>query len=91
MRLTPLQNRSNYTAHFTTTGPEIWRQTNGHLHAFVSGAGTGGTLAGIGRYLKSIDENVRVVMPDPDGSGLYNKVSIVMQMVHSGVADHSVC
>lgn len=68
------QNRSNYTAHFTGTGPEIWRQTNGSLHAFVSGAGTGGTLAGTGQYLKSMDENIRVVLADPEGSGLYNKV-----------------
>lgn len=68
------QNRSNYTAHFTTTGPEIWRQTNGNLAAFVSGAGTGGTLAGTGRYLKTMYEDVRVVLSDPEGSGLFNKV-----------------
>ncbi|EED85147.1 predicted protein [Postia placenta Mad-698-R] len=68
------ENRSNFEAHFEGTGPEIWRQTNGRVSAFVSGAGTGGTVAGIGQFLKSMDENVRIVLADPEGSGLYNKV-----------------
>ncbi|RDB25008.1 Cysteine synthase 2 [Hypsizygus marmoreus] len=68
------ENRSNFDAHFDGTGPEIWRQTNGRVDAFVSGAGTGGTIAGIGRYLKSMNENVVVALSDPEGSGLYNKV-----------------
>ncbi|KAH7920617.1 PALP-domain-containing protein [Leucogyrophana mollusca] len=68
------ENRSNFDAHFEGTGPELWRQTNGKLDAFVSGAGTGGTIAGIGRYIKSMNEDVRVVLADPEGSGLYNKV-----------------
>lgn len=68
------ENRSNFEAHFEGTGPEIWRQTNGRVSAFVSGAGTGGTVAGIGQFLKSMDEDVRIVLADPEGSGLYNKV-----------------
>ncbi|KAN0091501.1 Tryptophan synthase beta subunit-like PLP-dependent enzyme [Tylopilus felleus] len=68
------ENKSNFDAHYEGTGPEIWRQTNGKLDAFVSGAGTGGTIAGTGRYLKSMDENIKVVLADPEGSGLYNKV-----------------
>ncbi|KAK0201874.1 PALP-domain-containing protein [Desarmillaria ectypa] len=68
------ENLSNFNAHFEGTGPEIWRQTNGHLDAFVSGAGTGGTIAGIGRYVKSMNEDVIVALTDPEGSGLYNKV-----------------
>ncbi|KAJ8514188.1 hypothetical protein ONZ45_g8246 [Pleurotus djamor] len=68
------ENKSNFDAHFDGTGPEIWRQTNGHMAAFVSGAGTGGTIAGTGRYLKSMDEDLMVVLSDPEGSGLYNKV-----------------
>ncbi|KAK7044166.1 Cysteine synthase 2 [Paramarasmius palmivorus] len=68
------ENRSNHDAHFEGTGPEIWRQTNGHIHAFVSGAGTGGTIAGIGRFIKSKNEDIQVVLCDPEGSGLYNKV-----------------
>ncbi|KAF8134334.1 tryptophan synthase beta subunit-like PLP-dependent enzyme [Boletus edulis] len=68
------ENRSNFDAHYEGTGPEIWRQTNGEVGAFVSGAGTGGTIAGTGRYLKSMDENIKVVLADPEGSGLYNKM-----------------
>ncbi|KAK7032918.1 PALP-domain-containing protein [Favolaschia claudopus] len=68
------ENKSNYDAHFDGTGPEIWRQTNGTVKAFVSGAGTGGTIAGVGRFLKSMDEDVVICLADCEGSGLYNKV-----------------
>ncbi|KAI0267036.1 PALP-domain-containing protein [Gloeopeniophorella convolvens] len=68
------ENRSNFDAHFDGTGPEIWRQTDGALAAFVAGAGTGGTLAGTGQFLKSMADDVLVVLADPEGSGLYNKV-----------------
>ncbi|KAG2039673.1 PALP-domain-containing protein [Suillus americanus] len=68
------ENRSNFEAHYNGTGPEIWRQTNSHIDAFVSGAGTGGTIAGIGQFFKSMNEDVQVVLADPEGSGLYNKV-----------------
>ncbi|KAF8840853.1 pyridoxal phosphate-dependent enzyme, beta subunit [Paxillus ammoniavirescens] len=68
------ENRSNFDAHYEGTGPEIWRQTNEKLDAFVSGAGTGGTIAGTGRYIKSMDDRIKVVLADPEGSGLYNKV-----------------
>ncbi|KAF5355345.1 hypothetical protein D9758_006077 [Tetrapyrgos nigripes] len=68
------ENRSNHDAHYDGTGPEIWRQTNGHLDAFVTGAGTGGTIAGVGRFIKSKNEDVIVALTDPEGSGLYNKV-----------------
>ncbi|KAI0743980.1 PALP-domain-containing protein [Daedaleopsis nitida] len=68
------ENRSNYYAHLDGTGPEIWRQTSGFIDAFVSGAGTGGTIAGTGQYLKSKKKGVIVALSDPDGSGLYNKV-----------------
>ncbi|GJE90025.1 cysteine synthase [Phanerochaete sordida] len=68
------ENSSNYAAHFDGTGPEIWRQTSGRVDAFVSGAGTGGTISGIGQYLKSMNDDVRIVLADPEGSGLYNKV-----------------
>lgn len=68
------ENQSNFDAHYHGTGPEILRQTSGNLDAFVSGAGTGGTISGTGRYLKEHVEGLRVVMSDPEGSGLYNKV-----------------
>ncbi|CAE6374792.1 unnamed protein product [Rhizoctonia solani] len=68
------ESPSNYQAHLQSTGPELWRQCSGRLDAFVSGAGTGGTIAGIGRYLKSQNRDIRVVLSDPEGSGLYNKI-----------------
>ncbi|TBU31620.1 PALP-domain-containing protein [Dichomitus squalens] len=68
------ENRSNYYAHLDGTGPEIWRQTSGSVDAFVSGAGTGGTIAGTGQYLKSKKEDIIVALADPEGSGLFNKV-----------------
>lgn len=61
-------NPSNPQAHFDTTGPEIWRQTDGKITHFVAGAGTGGTLSGVGRYLKSQNPNVQIVAADPEGS-----------------------
>ncbi|KAJ3797319.1 PALP-domain-containing protein [Lentinula aff. detonsa] len=66
------ENRSNHDAHYDGTGPEIWRQTNGSVNAFVSGAG--GTVAGVGRFLKSMNEQIIVAISDPEGSGLYNKI-----------------
>ncbi|KAG8716305.1 hypothetical protein FRC09_015900 [Ceratobasidium sp. 395] len=68
------ESPANYSAHLHGTGPELWRQCSGRLDAFVSGAGTGGTIAGIGRFLKSQDQDIQVVLSDPEGSGLYNKI-----------------
>lgn len=70
------ESEANWTAHFKTTGPEIYEQTQGELAAFVAGAGTGGTISGIALYLKQEMglRNVRIVLADPQGSGLYNKV-----------------
>ncbi|WWD05858.1 hypothetical protein V865_003942 [Kwoniella europaea PYCC6329] len=68
------ENESNFYAHYKGTGPEILRQTSGNLDAFVSGAGTGGTVAGTGMFLKKALPNLKIVLSDPEGSGLYNKV-----------------
>ncbi|KAF9162538.1 hypothetical protein DFQ26_003462 [Actinomortierella ambigua] len=68
------ENLANFEAHFSTTGPEIFKQTRGHLDAIVMGAGTGGTLAGVSRYLKSVVPGVKSYLADPQGSGLFNKV-----------------
>lgn len=70
------ESRANYRAHFQTTGPEIFTQTGGQLDAFVAGAGTGGTISGVAMYLKLEAGlgHLRVVLADPEGSGLYNKV-----------------
>ena len=61
-------NRANTECHYRTTGPEIWTQTKGKVRAVVAGAGTGGTISGVGRYLKEQDESVRIVLADPVGS-----------------------
>ena len=61
-------NQANPEAHFATTGPEIWQQTDGKITHFVYAAGTGGTITGVGRYLKKQNKNVQVVAGDPVGS-----------------------
>jgi cystathionine beta-synthase len=62
------RNPANPRAHETGTGPEIWRQSAGRVTHFVAGLGTGGTISGIGRFLKSMNPAVRVIGADPEGS-----------------------
>ncbi|CAL4913276.1 unnamed protein product [Urochloa decumbens] len=69
------ENLANYRAHYEWTGPEIWEQTKGSLHAFVAAAGTGGTIAGVSRYLKGKNRSIKCFLMDPPGSGLFNKVT----------------
>ena len=61
-------NRENNEAHYRSTGPEIWEQMGGRIDAFVAGMGTGGTIGGVGRYLKERDPAVRIVAVDVEGS-----------------------
>ena len=68
-------NTANCLAHYESTGPEIWRQTEGKLDAFTCAVGTGGTIAGISSFLKEQSNAPRIVLADPHGSALYNYVT----------------
>jgi len=77
VRLDQYNNPLNVEAHYLTTGPEIWRQTEGKVNIFVAGASTGGTVSGTGRYLKDASNGrVRIVLADPNGSCYFNKVKL---------------
>ena len=67
-------NTANRDAHYATTGPEIWRDTEGRIDAFTCATGTGGTLGGVSRYLKEQKPGVRIVLADPLGSALHHWV-----------------
>ena len=65
-------NLANRQAHYETTGPEIWEQTEGKVDAWVAATGTGGTFAGVSMFLKSKNPAIKAVLADPMGSGLYS-------------------
>jgi cysteine synthase A len=67
-------NTANRDAHFESTGPELWDDTEGRIDAFCAATGTGGTLAGVARFLKSKNSGVRIVLLDPPGSALYHYI-----------------
>ncbi|MDR9402150.1 MAG: cysteine synthase A [Halothece sp. Uz-M2-17] len=67
-------NVANRQAHYETTGPEIWQQTDGQISAWVAATGTGGTYAGASLYFKEVNPEIKCIVADPMGSGLYSYV-----------------
>jgi cysteine synthase len=65
-------NLANRRAHFETTGPEIWEQTDGRVDGFISAIGTGGTLSGVGLFLKEQRKQIVIALADPMGAAMYN-------------------
>lgn len=70
-RIDQYDNPKNPLAHYLTTGPEIWEQSHGKVDYFVASGSTGGTISGVGKYLKEKNPKIKVVMPDPIGSIYY--------------------
>ena len=65
-------NTANFRAHYETTGPEIWHQTGGRVDAFICAIGTGGTLAGVSRFLKGQNGKIAIAAADPEGASMYS-------------------
>ena len=75
-------NAANPEAHFRTTGPEIWEQTDGKIDVLVASMGTGGTISGVGQYLREKNPNIRIVGVDPEGSMYHHEFYGTKGIVH---------
>lgn len=84
------ENHDNVRAHYETTGPEIWRQTEGRVEWFIAGLGTTGTISGIGRFLKEQDPSVRVVGVEPQPGHRLPGLKSFAEAKEPGIADWSV-
>lgn len=82
-RINQYDNLKNPEAHYLTTGPELWKQSGGKIDYFVASGSTGGTISGIGRFLKEKNPKIKTVMPDPIGS-IYYSYFIDGKIPHGG-------
>lgn len=84
------ENADNARAHYETTGPEIWRQTDGQVGVFVAGYGTAGTISGVGRYLKERDPDIRIVAVEPEPGHRLPGLKSLKEAKAPGILDRSV-
>jgi len=80
------ENPNNPEAHYRSTGPEIWQQTDGKIDVFVAGIGTGGTISGTSRYLKEKNATIRIVGADPEGS-IYTQGNMPRSYMVEGIGE----
>lgn len=84
------ENEDNVKAHYETTGPEIWRQTEGRVRFFVAGLGTTGTITGTGRFLKEMDPSIRVIAIEPNAGHRLPGLKSFSEAKEPGILDWSV-
>ena len=84
------ENEDNVRAHYETTGPEIWMQTEGRVRYFVAGLGTTGTITGTGRYLKERDQSIQIVAVEPEKGHRLPGLKSFAEAKEPGIIDWSV-